>query len=208
MITLTEWQSKAALGPSLPRPREILSTSVDEALAHGDTIGGPVVAKASGVPHKSDRGLVRTGLDAATLRECWAPLATAGDGTVLVAEQLRVDLELIVGGVRDPQFGPLVSVGMGGIRAEVDPDVVFLLAPVDDGELEHALGRLRGHALLGGYRGIEPIDLAALRAVVDAIVDLLDTDPSVVEIDCNPVIADRGRLFVADALVVVDREAR
>jgi acetyl-CoA synthetase (ADP-forming) len=200
---LSEWVSKERLGPELPRPREHLTASVTEALAFQREVGGPVVAKASGVAHKSDQGLVRGSLDADTLRACWEALAAAGDGHVLVAEQRATDLELLVGGLRDSQFGPLVSVGMGGVRAEVDPDVAFLLAPVEPGELERALRSLRASPLLFGFRGRPPVDLDALGRVVDAVARLLTDDPSVIEIDCNPVSIDDGQPYVLDALVVV-----
>jgi acetate---CoA ligase (ADP-forming) subunit beta len=202
MTVLSEWDSKAALGPTLPRPREALTRSVEEAVALARDIDGLVVAKASGVAHKSERGLIRTGLDRDRLRVCWAELAAAGDGTVLVAEQVVGELELVVGAVRDPQFGPVVSVGRGGVATEVDPDAVFLLAPIEDGELEAAVTRLRCAPLLRGFRGREPVDLAGLRAVVDAAGALLAADPAVVEVDCNPVVVCNGVPIVVDALVV------
>lgn len=203
MIALSEWESKARLGAALPRPRERLSATVEEAVEHQRRVGAPVVAKASGVAHKSERGLVRAGLDAAGLEECWAELAAAGDGTVLVAEQRAGELELLVGGVRDPQFGPLVTVGLGGVAAEVDPDLAFVLAPLEPGELERAIRRLRAAPLFFGFRGRAPVDLEALAQIVDAVGGLLLTDPRVLEIDCNPVLVDGGRPWVLDALVVL-----
>ena len=162
-----------------------------------------MVAKASGVAHKSERGLVRTGLDEVGLRECWADLAAAGDGSVLVAEQRTGELELLVGGVRDPQFGPLVTVGIGGVTAEVDPDLAVLLAPLEVGELERAVRGLRAAPLLFGFRGRAPVDLDALARIADAVARLLVSDPRVLEVDCNPVVIDHGTPWVLDALVVL-----
>lgn len=204
MRHLSEWDSKERLGPNVPRPRERLTTTVDDALAHRRAVGGPVVAKASGVAHKSEQGLVRPGLDDAGLRACWSDLAAAGDGRVLVAEECRGELELLVGGVRDPQFGPLVTIGIGGVAAEVDPDATFLLAPVEPGEVEHAVRRLRAAPLFFGFRGRTAVDLDAVEVIVGAVGALLVDDPSVVEVDCNPVLVDHGRPLVLDALVVVD----
>ncbi len=201
---LPEWESKELLGPRLPRPREVQASSAEEAVAFARAVGRPVVAKASGVVHKSDRGLVRLGLDADALAGCFEELARAGDGTVLVAEEVVGELELIVGGVRDPQFGPVGTVGLGGVTAEVDPDVAFLLLPPEPGELDRAIASLRAAPLFDGYRGRPPVDRAALTEVLAAIAELLERDPGVVEVDCNPVIVSAGRPLVADALVVVE----
>jgi hypothetical protein len=199
---LNEWQSKAALGPALPRPREALTRSPAEAAAFARNVGQAVVAKASGPSHKTEAGLVRKGLDERAVAACWEELARAGDGAVLVAEQVDADLELIAGGLRDPQFGPLVSIGLGGVAAEVFHDVAFLLAPPEPGEVERALASLRCAPLLDGYRGKPPVDRAALQSIVEAIANLLLTDESVVEVDCNPVLVRAGHPLVADALVV------
>ena len=201
MRTLSEWASKAALG-DIPRPVERLTRSPEEALAFARQLGRPVVAKAGGVAHKSDFGAVRLGLDPVRLGAAWPELAALGDGTVLVAEQVAADLELIIGGLRDPQFGPVVSVGLGGVAAEVFKDVVFVLAPPLPEELERALGELRGAALLDGHRGGPAVDRAAVGKIVDAVARLLLEDESVVEVDCNPVLVSGGKPVVADALVV------
>ncbi|MGN9843228.1 acetate--CoA ligase family protein [Nonomuraea sp. H19] len=199
---LSEWESKRLLGPGLPTAREARTTSAAQARAFAEDIGAAVVAKASGVAHKSDAGLVRLGLGPEDAAACWAGLAAAGDGTVLVAEQVRGELELIVGGSRDPSFGALVTVGLGGVATEVFDDAVVLLAPPEEGELDRALDGLKGARLLNGYRGAPPVDRAGLALIVDLVAALLEADPDVVEIDCNPVLVRDGRPTVLDALVV------
>lgn len=199
---LSEWESKQLLGAQLPRPRELLTTTVREAVDFATRLQVPVVAKASGVAHKSEAHLVRLGLDVTSLAVCWDELADAGDGTVVVAEQVIGELELIVGGLRDPQFGPLVSVGLGGAATEVFDDAVFVLAPVEPGELEAAIAELRAAPLLNGHRGRPPVDRSALADIVDAVGGLLERDERVVEVDCNPVMVAEGRPVVVDALVV------
>ena len=198
MITLSEWDSKALLG-DVPRPREALTRSRDEAAAFARSLDGPVVAKASGVGHKTERNAVRMNAEVALV---WDELAALGDGTVLVAEQVRGELELIAGGLRDPQFGPIVSIGLGGVAAEVMRDVVFLLAPTEPGELDRALARLRGAPLFDGYRGRPPVDRQALQRILDAIGTLLVCDPAVAEVDVNPILVRDGCPVVVDALVV------
>jgi hypothetical protein len=200
--TLTEWQSKLALGPDLPRPREALTRSAAEARDFADGLGVPVVMKASGLPHKSDQGGVRVGVLGIEVPLHWDQLAALGDGTVLIAEQVRGELELILGGIRDKQFGPVLSIGIGGIAAEVEADVSFLLAPPAPGELEKAISRLRGALLLNGHRGRRVVDRSGLSAILDAIGRLLIEDERVLEVDCNPVIVSQGRPVVVDALVV------
>ena len=198
---LSEWESKQRLA-GVPTPREVLTTTVEEAVDACEYLGGRVVCKASGVAHKSELGLVRIGLDAAGVRSNWEELAAGGDGTVLCAELVSGALELIVGGLRDPHFGPVVSIGIGGVATEVFGDVAVILAPPEPGELDEALATLRGATLLRGHRGSQPVDTAALEQVVLAVSNLLETDPSVVEVDCNPVLISNGKPLVLDALVV------
>lgn len=200
---LSEWESKALLG--LPGPAEIRSRTVAAAVEFAAD-HGRVVAKASGVAHKTEVGGVRLGLDVDGLRACWAELAGLGDGTVVVAEQVTGDHELIIGAARDPRFGPMLTIGLGGELAELIDDAVAILAPVEDGELETAIASLRTAALFSGYRGRAPVDLAGLRRVLDRLGEVLVRDPSVLEIDCNPVLVRDGRLCVLDALVVVAGE--
>ena len=201
VIELSEWESKQRLG-GVPTPREVLTTTVEEAVDACESLGGRVVCKASGVAHKFELGLVRIGLDAAAVRSNWEELAAGGDGTVLCSELVSGELELIVGGLRDPHFGPVVSIGIGGVAAEVFGDVAVVLAPPEPGELDAALATLRGDALLRGHRGSVPVDVAALEQIVMAVSNLLEDDPSVVEVDCNPVLVSDGKPLVLDALVV------
>jgi acetyl-CoA synthetase (ADP-forming) len=201
MRSLTEWESKALLG-DVPRPMEALTRSREEALAFAARVSGPVVAKASGVAHKTELGAVRLHADVGAI---WDELAAAGDGTVLVAEQVRGELELIAGGLRDPQFGPVVSIGLGGVAAEVFGDVAFLLAPTAPGELDRAIAGLRCAVLLDGHRGRPAVDRLALGRIVDAIGELLAGDPEVIEVDVNPILVRDGRPLVVDALVVRSR---
>jgi len=203
MKTLNEWDSKQRLGERLPRPAEILATSRAQAEQFAVAVNGPIVAKASGVAHKTEGNLVRFGLGSSDIGDAWDVLAAAGDGSVLLAEQIQAELELIVGGYRDAGFGPLVTVGIGGIAAEIFSDVVAILAPPEEGELARAVSHLAGRRLLQGIRGGPPVDLAALAHIVGAVSELLCSDPAVAEIDCNPVMVSGGVPLVADALVVL-----
>lgn len=207
MTAWTEWETKQALGADLPTPRELLTDDLDEALRFVAEVGPQVVAKASGVAHKTEGGLVRVGIDADALRDCFAELAAAGDGRVLLAELVRdAEYELIVGGLRDEVFGPVVAVGLGGIAAEVFDDAAFVLSPARRDELDRALDGLRAAPMLAGVRGRPALDRDALFRVVAAVGDLLDRDPQVVEVDCNPVMVRHGAPVVVDALATTQGE--
>ncbi|MEO1063323.1 MAG: acetate--CoA ligase family protein [Actinomycetota bacterium] len=204
MIELSEAESKRRLGPHIARPAEIVTDEVEAAVRFVATeTAGRVVAKASGVAHKTEDGLVRLGLDEAGVQAAFAELAAAGDGRVVVAEMVPTDVEMIVGGVRDAVFGPVVTVGAGGVAAEAAPDVVAVLAPPEPGEVEAALATLRMAPVLRGWRGSAPLDQGAFDALVEAVSAVFD-DPEVVAVDVNPVSIVDGRPVVLDALVVLD----
>lgn len=206
ITALSEWESKHRLR-GLPLVPERRTGSLAEATRAVAQLRAPLVAKASGVAHKSERGLVRLGLRPEEVLEAWQELADAGDGTVLVAEFIRGELELVVGGLRDPHLGPAVTIGLGGTAAEVLNDTVTVLVPPEPGDVESAARALKGAPLLNGYRGAKPVDLDALEAIVQVVADTLDEQDDIVEIDCNPVIISEGAPRVADVLVVVSRPA-
>jgi acyl-CoA synthetase (NDP forming) len=208
---LPELESLARLeAAGLPVVRVARAASAEEAAAAARSIGFPVVLKidAVGLAHKSDIGAVRVGLrDAAEVlsaADALLALPLPGGATsrgLLVARHLD-GRELIIGARRDPSFGPLVLVGLGGILAEAIDDVAVRLAPVSAVEAETMLDGLRGRRLLEPLRGQPGIDRPA---VVDAIVrigQLIVASPATVEIDVNPLISGPGGTAAADALVV------
>jgi acyl-CoA synthetase (NDP forming) len=186
----------------------------DDAVAAWRAAGeGEVVLKldAPGLAHKTEAGAVRLGLhDEPSIRAAVADLSAAALVAGLRPRGLLLEpmappgVELIVGGRRDAVFGPAVLVGFGGILAEVLDDVAVMLAPVAAGTVRARLGRLRGAALLAGVRGQPGVDVDALAAAVAAVGDLLVADPTIAEIDCNPVIAGRAGVLAVDALVVLE----
>ena len=202
LTALSEWESKRRLR-GLPLVPERRTRSRAEAASAVRKLRAPLVAKASGAAHKSEQGLVRLGLSPEEVLDTWQELALAGDGTVLVAEYIRAELELVVGGFRDPQFGPAITVGLGGVAAEVFDDAVTVLAPPEPGEVASAVKALRGAPLLAGYRGARPVDIEALEEIIRTVSEALDKQDDIVEIDCNPVIISEGTPRVADALVIV-----
>ncbi len=214
---LTEAESKALLSAAgVETPAFGVAASADEAVAAAEDVGFPVVVKVSSpdVTHKSEWGDgagVTVGLDSAdAVREAVERIEAAADATgvdadVLVEEAADVDAgtEVIVGGLRDPSFGPVVLTGLGGVFTEVFEDTSHRLAPVGRAEATRAVESLRAARLLEGYRGRDPADVAALADVVVAVGDLLVDRPEIAEVDVNPVLARADGATALDALVVL-----
>ncbi len=210
--TLSEKQSKELLATvGVPFPEERSARDVDEAVTAAEAIGFPVVAKLNGdgIAHKTERGLVRLGLnDAAAVRQAATELlaaATPADGevTVLVAPMLRATRELIAGLSSDPQFGMTVMVGVGGILAEALADVSVRLVPIERVDAEDMLDDLRTQALLGAFRGEPAVDRDAVVDVLLGLSQLATERPDVVSVDVNPLLIADGRPVAVDALVEV-----
>ncbi len=195
----------------VPVNRAIAVPDPAGAVAAARDLGGTVVLKldAVGLAHKSDVGGVRLDLfgddavraAAAELLALPLPRGTTRRG-ILVSRRLR-GIELILGGRRDPTFGPVVMIGLGGVLAEALDDVAIRLAPIGPDAAAAMLDELRGAAILRGTRGRPGIDRAAVAAAIVAIGDLLMDDPTVVEVDANPVLSGSEGTAAVDALVVV-----
>jgi acyl-CoA synthetase (NDP forming) len=155
------------------------------------------------VLHKSDVGGVRLGInDAAQLKRSYRHLSALSPAGVLIQPMIAGDVEIIVGGLQDPVFGPVVMVGAGGVFADLVADRRFLLAPVPVRTAENAIAELRLGRLLEGYRGRPPVSRQALAELVSRVAALVAQHPEIAEIDLNPVLG-RG-----DELVVVDAKLR
>ena len=180
----------------------------EEAVVAAKTIGFPVAVKLCGdaIANKTERGLLRLGIASAEeVRAAGIELLEAArpeDGSVelLITAMARGDRELIAGLVRDPQFGPCVMLGVGGILAEVFADVAFRLAPLGRKEAHELLNDLSAQALLGPFRGQPAVDREALVDTICALSDLAD-DPDLVSIDLNPLIVVEGQPIAVDVLV-------
>jgi acyl-CoA synthetase (NDP forming) len=201
-----EAAAKALLAAAgLPVPAGRRAASADEAVAAAEAIGYPVAIKALGVAHKSEAGAVKLDLrDADAVRI--AALSMEGLGTGLYVERMVTGgiAELIVGITRDPLFGPVMTLGTGGVLVELLKDSVTLLLPSSGEEIEAALRALQMFPLLDGYRGRPKADLAAAVAAIEKIADVaLVAD--LAEMDINPlIVCGEGKgAFVADALMVL-----
>ena len=195
----------------------IAAADVDGAVAAAVAFGGRAVAiklDALGLAHKSEVGAVVLGVYGEDdVRSVTARLLAAGRAGglavrgVLLLPMADPGLELIVGMRRDPLFGPVVLVGLGGIFAEVLDDVAIRLAPVRPSDAAAMLDELRGAGLLRGAGGRSPVDRSA---IVDLIVGLAAVGvsrPEIMEVDLNPVIAGPTGAVAVDALVVMKEPA-
>ncbi len=203
---LNEAESKVMIARlGIPVPSYRIARSPGEASSAADALGYPVVVKALGVAHKTEVGGVRLHLDNAQAVSA-AVMEMSDLSDVYLIEKMvdGVVAELIVGVARDPQFGPYLLVGGGGILVEMLKDSIPLLMPIDRKEVLGALERLKCAPLLHGFRGAPQADLGAAADAILAIAGMLEDDPSaIIELDINPLmlLAEGQGVVAADALI-------
>lgn len=193
----------------LPVADSIVAADAEAAVEAADRLGYPVVLKVAhpDLEHKTDSGGVRIGLtDAGAVAAAAAELTALRPGAEVLVQHQERGVEVVVGGLRDPQFGPVVMVGLGGIHVEVLGDVQYALAPVGAGHAEWMFRSLRGAAVLDGVRGEPAVDVAALCSVVVAVGDLMAGVPEIAEIDLNPVLATEHSALAVDWRIALIRE--
>lgn len=215
---LTEHGAKALLGAAgLQMPPGALARSEEELDAIAERLGFPLAVKIQSVdlPHKTEAGGVRLGIaDATTLHRAYrdvlaavkahAPQARV-DG-VLVERMAGSGVEMIIGIVRDPSFGPVIMVGAGGVTTELFQDTACRLAPVSGTEALAMVRELRSAPLLEGFRGAPKADVQALTRLIAQVSQLASAERErIAELELNPVIVHRAGegCTIADALVVL-----
>jgi acetyltransferase len=191
-----------------------LAETAQQAVETAERIGYPVVLKISSpdIIHKSDFGGVRINLaNAEQVRDAFdlmmlrvqrrAPNARIRGG--FVEKMGSRGREMILGMTRDPQFGPMLMFGLGGIFVEVMKDVTFYLAPITAEEAMQMLKNTRSYALLQGARGQAPVDLEAIATALQRISQLVTDYPQITELDINPfIVGEVGtQAYVADARI-------
>lgn len=215
---LTEVESKQLLAAyGIPVVETRYATSEDEAVAHAEALGYPVVLKlfSETVTHKSDVGGVHLNLlDAGAVRHAYRAIADAVCEKVGVEHFLGVTVqpmiaqdgyELILGSSVDPQFGPVLLFGSGGQLVEVYQDRALALPPLTTTLARRMMEHTRIFQALTGTRGRPPVDLEALDQVLVRLSYLVAEQPRIQEIDINPLLASAGRLLALDARVVLQR---
>ncbi|MBO0819274.1 MAG: acetate--CoA ligase family protein [Nocardiopsaceae bacterium] len=204
------WLTSADAGELLaaagiPLAETVRCPTPADAAAAAERLGYPVVVKVDhpDLTHKSDVAGVRLGLMSAdAVADAAASMLRLAPGAAATVSRQYRGVELLAGGVRDPEFGPMVMTGLGGILVEAQRDVRLAVAPVDAGYAEAMLRSLRGAAVLDGPRGSPPADIASVARLVAAVSAVMAGHTEIGELDLNPVLAG------PDGCVAVDWRIR
>jgi acyl-CoA synthetase (NDP forming) len=212
---LTEVESKQILGEEgIPVARAQLAATREEAVAAARQIGLPVALKivSPDISHKSDVGGVKLNLGseeevAAAFDEIVAAARRAQpEASVLgvsVQKMARPGVEVIMGMTTDPQFGPVLMFGLGGVFVEVLKDVAFRIVPLEPRDARQMIHDIQGFRVLEGFRGQEPADLAALEDMLMRISAFVEKHPEIQELDLNPIFAYKDGALAVDARIVL-----
>ncbi|MEM4272163.1 MAG: acetate--CoA ligase family protein [Candidatus Bilamarchaeaceae archaeon] len=185
-----------------------LATTPDEAAKIASRIGYPVALKliSPEVAHKTDVGGVKIGIrDETRLRHAYEDILEGASGYkvqgILVQKMARKGVELIVGGKKDPQFGHMIVLGLGGVYVEVFKDVSARICPISKEDAKEMVMELRSHPLLTGVRGMKPINLEKLYSLMLVVSKMLAKE-DMKELDLNPVIFDAEGFDIVDVRFV------
>jgi len=207
---LSEYESKQILASyGIPVTQEELVINPTDLSQAIHKIGYPLVMKgcAADIAHKTEKGLIRVDVrNEDEARIAFKDITAAMDGeekAVLVQQMVKGQRELVVGLTRDPQFGPCVMFGLGGIFTEVLEDTSFRVAPIERRDALEMILEIKAHKILEAIRGMEPADKDMLADILIAVGRLGIENESIMEIDINPVIISRGKPVAVDALVVL-----
>lgn len=213
---LTEIEAKTALSAAgIPVVKTYLAKSKEEAQALSTELGFPVVLKICSfdIVHKTDVGGVC--LNLASLEEVGEAyermLETAATRCpraniigVTVQKMISGGVEAVAGMVRDPQFGPVIMFGLGGIFVEVLKDVSFRIVPLTEEDAWEMLAEIKGKALLEGIRGKMPVNKKALLDILLKLSRFIEETPEIKELDINPILADSQGAVAADARIILN----
>ncbi len=212
---LNEVEAKQLLHDAgIPVTMTVLATTQEEARTEAGRVGYPVVLKivSPDIANKSDIGGVKVGLedDAAVTAAFDEIIANAkkavpdADITGIAVQNMATEgTEVIVGMTTDPQFGPVMMFGLGGIMVEVLKDVSFRVVPMTERDAAQMIDEIKGSAVLDGVRGQPPVDKAALREAILKVADFVEQHPEVQELDLNPMIAYADGAIAVDARIVL-----
>jgi acyl-CoA synthetase (NDP forming) len=192
-----------------------LAKNKDDAVKLATTLGYPVVLKVVSpqITHKTDVGGVELGLGSADeVKAAFDRIASSVkehapdariDG-VAVQRMERPGTEVIVGMTKDPQFGPVLMFGLGGVLVEVLKDVAFRIVPINERDARQMVHEIKGYPLLEGYRGQEAADIGKLQELLLKVSAFVEAHPEVAELDLNPVFAYKDDAMAVDARIVLE----
>ena len=210
-VSLNEHQAKQLLQTyGIPVVNECLAATADQAAEAARAMGYPVVLKGIGarLQHKTEMGLVHLQLnDEPALRRAAGMIGSrAGDQLegLLVQPYVSGQRELMAGLLRDPQFGPVILFGVGGVLTEALDDVIMAIAPVSRAEASEMIGGIRARKLLSSFRGEDAVDLQRLIDILCGLSQLAADHPEILEVDINPLrVTSGGDPVAVDALMVL-----
>ena len=214
---LTEVEAKKLLQEAgIPVIETRLAKSAGEALSISEELGFPVAMKivSPDVVHKTDiGGVVLNIVDAAQAKKAYDQIISrvrmnlpeVNIEGVSVQMMAPTGVEIIIGMIKDPQFGPAVMFGLGGILVEVLRDVSFRLVPVMPVDAAEMVREIKGFALLEGYRGQTPVDIKRLEEIIVRVSAFIEKNPNLEELDLNPLIAAGDNIVAVDARIVTNR---
>ena len=212
---LTEIEAKSMLeAAGVPVSPARLAKTKEEAAKVAAELGFPVVLKivSPQITHKSDVGGVALGLTSADEVTAAFDRITASakqhvkNATIEGVAVQRMEpqgVEVIVGITKDPQFGPVMMFGLGGVLVEVLKDVAFRVVPIEDRDARQMIEEIKGYPLLQGYRGQDPVDMEKLRALLLKVSSFIEAHPEIAELDLNPVFAYKDGAIAVDARIVI-----
>lgn len=212
---LTEPEARDLLSEyGLPLAKYRVATNAQEAVAAAAEIGYPVVLKivSPDIVHKTDAGGVKVGLASpeAVGAAYEAIVANARNYKedadihgVMVTPMAEKGLEVIIGAVRDPQFGPVVMFGLGGVLVEIFRDVSFRVTPLTEADALAMVEEIKSAPLLKGYRGDSPKDTQALVQALLTVSQVMEENPQIKEIDLNPVFVYEKGIVAVDARIIL-----
>ncbi len=213
---LTETEAKAVcMDYGIPVTRSELAENEEEALKLAEKIGFPVVLKivSPDIVHKSDVGGVIVNLkNAKEVGNAYKQIlsnvkkhdANAKIVGMLVQEMAPASTEVIVGSIKDPQFGPALMFGLGGVFVEVLKDVTFRIAPVTEEEAHEMIEEVKAYPLLKGYRGSPPADINAIVKIILATSKLVMEHEEIKELDLNPIMVYEKGAKAVDARIILE----
>ncbi len=209
--TLSEYESKQVLASyRIPVAREELVDNVADLFKAAAKIGYPVVIKgcSADISHKTEKGLIRVDVRndeeaSSAFKEITAAMDGA-DTSVLVQQMVKGQRELVVGLTRDPQFGPCVMFGLGGVFTEVLKDTAFRVAPLEKRDALEMMQEIKAHEILEAVRGMAPADKDMLAEILITVGQIGIENEVIKDIDINPLIISDGKPVAVDALVVLE----
>lgn len=213
---LTEFESKTFLKQmGIPVVETRLAKSLKETVSISHRIGFPVALKINSpdVIHKTDSGGVKLDLkNAAEVKKAYDDILKSVKKRypralihgISVQKMALPGTEVIIGTSKDPQFGPVIMFGLGGIFVEVLKDVSFRVIPVNRRDAQEMIQEIKGFPLLRGYRGKAPANISALVGMILKISKLIDENPQIREMELNPVLAYKDKSLAVDARIVLE----